>query len=235
MTGIITILCFITILILNITAYQYTKNILWNSGNTKKWNGKESAKMVMHTWAAEIRGIDRKKWTVLIAFTAISDFQIYYVLQESYLTQIKCRLIFVTAILSVCAIIDLYSKRIPNILVLCVLVCGILFLGVDAIIEKKTEYIVTGIAGFAICLILLFFLSLISKGGLGMGDVKIISAVAFITGLETAFYMVFFGMIICMGVSIYLLLFKKMSKKDTIPFGPFLYIGFLLTVLFGNF
>ena len=48
MTGIITILCFITILILNITAYQYTKNILWNSGNTKKWNGKESAKMVMH-------------------------------------------------------------------------------------------------------------------------------------------------------------------------------------------
>ena len=68
-----------------------------------------------------------------------------------------------------------------------------------------------------------------------MGDVKIISAVAFITSLETAFYMVFFGMIICMGVSIYLLLFKMISKKDTIPFGPFLYIGFLLTVLFGNF
>ena len=91
------------------------------------------------------------------------------------------------------------------------------------------QYIVASIIGLLVPMIVLLILSAITKDGLGMGDIKILSALGFVMGLESVLYTLFYGMLIC---AFYIMIFnKKATRTLNIPLGPFIFIGFLCSIL----
>jgi leader peptidase (prepilin peptidase) / N-methyltransferase len=87
-----------------------------------------------------------------------------------------------------------------------------------------------GAAGF----IILLFIAIISRGGMGGGDIKLFALVGFVVGFKTMllsfFLATFYGAFF--GISAMLLGFVK--RKQAIPFGPFIAIGTLTAYFFGD-
>lgn len=86
-------------------------------------------------------------------------------------------------------------------------------------------------------LIALLFLTLIiaTKGrGMGGGDVKLGLLIGLITGWPHMLMAIMLGFLTGSLVSIILILSKQRSVGQTIPFGPFLIIGCLVVMFFGN-
>ena len=82
-----------------------------------------------------------------------------------------------------------------------------------------------------ICLVMLLVISMFTKGGLGMGDVKIMSSLGFLCGLRTVCYVMTVALFVCALCSSALLLTKKKQLKDLLPLGPFLWIAMGVLIL----
>ncbi|HCX64277.1 MAG TPA: prepilin peptidase [Eubacteriaceae bacterium] len=78
----------------------------------------------------------------------------------------------------------------------------------------------------------LFLVVLLTGGsGMGMGDVKLAFSLGWYLGMGGSLMMLFFSFIYGALISVFLLASKIKTKKDPIPFGPFIALAFL-TVLF---
>ena len=88
--------------------------------------------------------------------------------------------------------------------------------------------------GGAIGLVLLLLIVVISRGGMGLGDVKMAGLMGLATGFPVIFVALFVGIVVGGLVAIGLLLSKLRGRKDTIPFGPFLAIGAMTALFWGN-
>ena len=130
-------------------------------------------------------------------------------------------------------ITDLEYMTIPNCYV------GILFIGrvcaliVEAIMEPEIVFIrlISSVIVCVLCFLILFIVAKIAKGGLGEGDIKLFCGLAFLCGFYITIYTLVFACFVCGLVSIFLLLFKIKSLKDAVPMGPFILIGYIVTIL----
>ncbi len=139
-----------------------------------------------------------------------------------------------TSFLISITIIDLKHQIIPDGLVVSVLGLNILY--------KIGNYFMYGIpfefldslfgllAGAGLFLLIL----LISRGGMGGGDVTLVGALGFSLGLKNTVLMILLSFIIGAVISLILLAFKIKSMKDPIPFGPFIIIAFYLSYFFSD-
>ena len=90
------------------------------------------------------------------------------------------------------------------------------------------------IAGLGLYLIF-YFLVYITKGrGFGMGDVKLAPGLGLLLGWEKTIILWFSSFILGSLVAVVLLLLRKKSIKQTIPFGPFLVVGTGVALFFGD-
>lgn len=92
------------------------------------------------------------------------------------------------------------------------------------------------VIGGAVLIALFFrFLIYITKGrGMGDADVKLGFLIGLVNGFPMAFLAVFVGYILGAFYSVLLMLLRKKTLKDAIPFGPFLILGSVIVLLFGN-
>jgi len=90
--------------------------------------------------------------------------------------------------------------------------------------------LIGGAVGFA----LLFLVVVLSRGGMGWGDVKMAALMGFALGFPLIFVGLFVGIIIGGAVAITLLVMRRKGRKQAIPFGPFLAIGAMTALLWGN-
>ena len=81
---------------------------------------------------------------------------------------------------------------------------------------------------------LLFMVAVISRGGMGMGDVKLALFIGIIVGLWHAFVFLLVSVIIGGVFAAGLLFAKKKGRKESIPFAPFLILGGVVTMLYGD-
>lgn len=138
-------------------------------------------------------------------------------------------------VLSVTFVTDYLYFRIPNILPTILAISRVLCLIPEIIIYQsgaldgmfRSLLVAIGI------LILLLTVRLISKDGLGYGDIKLITALAFLCGFRAGIFTLLLSSMACAVVSVTLLFRRKKTLKDTLPLGPFLLIGFALTVILG--
>ena len=96
-----------------------------------------------------------------------------------------------------------------------------------------------GLLGGAFGLIFLLiaaFLSIVilKKEGMGMGDVKMAAMMGLMIGFPNIIVALFGGIILGGLTTIFLIIFKKKSRTDIIPFGDFLAIGTIITFLWGS-
>jgi leader peptidase (prepilin peptidase)/N-methyltransferase len=136
----------------------------------------------------------------------------------------------------VVSVIDYRTRRIPNALtypltpVLAVLLVGAALLGGDG--GQAVRVLLGGVAAF----LFLLLLALINPRGMGMGDVKYAASLGMALGYVgwSAVVIGLFGAFLLGSVvSVTLIATKLRSRKDLIPFGPFLSAGALLGLLAG--
>jgi leader peptidase (prepilin peptidase)/N-methyltransferase len=87
--------------------------------------------------------------------------------------------------------------------------------------------------GAGIGLVFFVLVIVVSRGGMGWGDAKLAALIGAITGYLVP--LAIFLAIISGGlIAVFLLVFKLKKRKEGIPFGPYLAIGAMVTVLWGN-
>jgi prepilin signal peptidase PulO-like enzyme (type II secretory pathway) len=84
--------------------------------------------------------------------------------------------------------------------------------------------------GFALFLLI----ALVSRGGMGWGDVKLAALIGLATGFPLVFLAIIMGAILGGIVAVALVIAKRRKRRETIPFGPFLALATMITLLWGN-
>jgi leader peptidase (prepilin peptidase)/N-methyltransferase len=87
-----------------------------------------------------------------------------------------------------------------------------------------------GAIGFAIFLLI----AIISRGGMGWGDVKLAALIGLATGFPLVFVAIIMGAILGGIVAGALLITKRTKRRATIPFGPFLAAAAMATLVWGT-
>lgn len=88
--------------------------------------------------------------------------------------------------------------------------------------------------GGGIGLVLFLLIVLVSRGGMGWGDVKLAALIGLVTGFPLVFIALLIGVILGGVVAVLLLTLKIKKRKEAIPFGPFLALAAIATLLWGN-
>jgi leader peptidase (prepilin peptidase)/N-methyltransferase len=94
--------------------------------------------------------------------------------------------------------------------------------------------IVSVITGGGLGLGIMLLVAWLYKGGIGWGDVKMGALVGLLTGFPLVLVSLFLSVVGGGLVAGALLLLKIRKRKETIPFGPFLSLGAMVTLLWGT-
>ena len=136
--------------------------------------------------------------------------------------------LFSSALLVV-ALIDLDHKIIPDVITLPGMVLG-LVLSPWALIPTPLASFIGLLAGG----LFFYIVAVISKGGMGGGDIKLIAMIGAFLGWQGVFFTIFVGALAGSVVGMILMITKKKGRKDKVPFGPFLSFAAILYTLLGD-
>jgi leader peptidase (prepilin peptidase)/N-methyltransferase len=151
--------------------------------------------------------------------------------------------IFSSGIFISLLIIDLEHGILPNIIIVVGIAVVIIYIVIGTILGYEPEFIsnigfnlwiVDAVVGSGIGFILLFLVALIFRGGMGWGDVKLSALLGLIVGFPLIFIALWLAIIFGGVIAGILLLTRVKSRKDSIPFGPFLAVAGIVTVLWGK-
>ena len=140
----------------------------------------------------------------------------------------------VFSILLIIFFIDLYYQIIPNGLNILILILGVIYKFLQFILYNKPVELLNSLLGLIISSGVFFLIIIISKGGMGGGDMKLIGVLGFVLGLKKIALTIFLSFILGAIISIFLLLFKIKDRRDPIPFGPFICLAFMITIFWGD-
>ncbi|MDI3269663.1 MAG: A24 family peptidase [Bacillota bacterium] len=124
------------------------------------------------------------------------------------------------------SIVDVKQRRIPNLLNL----AGALLAFTFSLLGGKS-FFWSSLKGSLTVFFLLLLLHLISRGRLGLGDVKLGFVLGAFLGPEAGLLAVTWAFLIGGGVALVLLLMKKISREDSLPLAPFFALGTLILYL----
>jgi len=133
------------------------------------------------------------------------------------------------SLLLVIGLIDLEHQKIPNILIYPAIGIGLLLIPL-AHLDTPWMFILGGALGFAV----LFLIAVLSPGAMGMGDVKLTIFLGIIVGYPEIVIVLFLAFVSGGLIAGILLVCKKIKRKDTIAFGPYLALAGLITMLYGD-
>lgn len=131
-------------------------------------------------------------------------------------------------ILVAISMIDLDTMTIPNSLIIaCLIICVILYPFIDVSLIDR-------IIGFFAVSLPLYLLNFIIPDCFGGGDIKLLAVCGLMLGWVDLLVGMFIAIIIAGVYAGYLMLSKKVSRKDHIAFGPYICFGMFIALLYGN-
>ncbi len=145
---------------------------------------------------------------------------------------LNAKSVLIMALMSVFIVvtfIDFEHKIIPDGITLPGIVLGLL-LGPLVLKLSFTDSLLGVLVGG----VLFFLIAVISRGGMGGGDIKFIAMMGGFLGWKGVLLTIFFGSTLGAAVGIGLMLFKGMHRKTPIPFGPFLVAGAVIAIFLGG-
>jgi len=87
-----------------------------------------------------------------------------------------------------------------------------------------------GAIGFA----LFFLIAIVSRGGMGWGDVKLVALIGLATGFPLVLFVIVLAAVIGTIVAVALMIAGKRRFRETLPFGPFLAVATMITLVWGS-
>jgi leader peptidase (prepilin peptidase)/N-methyltransferase len=146
--------------------------------------------------------------------------------------------LFYISLFMVILVIDLEHGLILNKIVYPALLVALLlsiffslFLPQIEIVPEIKQAAIGGGIGFIVFLLVV----IVSRGGMGWGDVKLAALIGLVTGFPLIIIALLMGIILGGLVAVLLLALKIRKRKEAIPFGPFLAVATIVTLLWGNY
>lgn len=165
---------------------------------------------------------DRVRWAVVLMLPALmavagSRFDLLPALLVSLLL----------GALLVCTATDLLRYRVPNVVTYPSIALAFLLALVMPDADFKGAVIAAALAGGTFLI-----LAIITRGGLGLGDVKLAVLIGAMLGLPAAYFALFYG-VVAGGVVIFLLFaIGVVRRKEPVPYAPFLALAAIGVALF---
>lgn len=142
---------------------------------------------------------------------------------------------FYCCLFTVLLIIDFEHNVLPNKIVFTGMAIALsLALTAEFIPSINQPGLKSAAIGGAIGFGLLCLPALISRRGMGWGDVKLAGLIGLVTGFPLILLAMFLAMVTGGLTASILLLLKVKRRGDMIPFGPFLSLATLVTLFWGN-
>jgi len=142
--------------------------------------------------------------------------------------QLFIYLLLISALIAV-TVIDYKHMIIPNKITYPLIVISVL----SAIIFDYLT-IFQSLLGIVIPSLLLLIVAFIFKGGMGMGDVKLVAAIGGFMGWSYTLAGIFLGSLLGSIIGLSLMGLGIIGRKTRIPFGPFICIGAVVMIFFGD-
>ncbi|WP_392396826.1 prepilin peptidase [Sutcliffiella horikoshii] len=133
------------------------------------------------------------------------------------------------SMLIIIVISDLHYMIIPNKILL-------FFLGLFILERFFIPYqpIPEHLIGMAVGFLIPFLVAIISKGGMGGGDVKLFAVLGFVLGWELVILTFFLSSLIGMIAALVGMMFGKVKRGVPFPFGPSIALAALITYFKGE-
>lgn len=126
---------------------------------------------------------------------------------------------YVAVVLLIFAIKDIRTQIIPDRWILAAIAGSLVILVIRVIYSPG---LIFNYIGAALCVGgIIIIIALISKGGIGGGDVKLLTWLGFSVGLYTSLMVLFIS-------CVFGLTYVAMWKRGTIPFAPFVFLSFMV-------
>ncbi|RJX19938.1 MAG: prepilin peptidase [Desulforudis sp.] len=133
------------------------------------------------------------------------------------------------SILVAVTVIDIHHRIIPDKIVIAGLV-----LGLPLVALQSWESLMWGVVAFFAAGLFMLAIMVISRGGMGMGDIKLAALMGLYLGLMNVAVALFLAFLVGGVVGIALLVTRIKGRKDAVPFGPYLALGGFAALLWGN-
>ena len=132
------------------------------------------------------------------------------------------------------SIFDVREHRLPNVLTGSLLLSTLCLVTGSAITVHNHHRLIESFVGALSLPTFYILVSLMTKGGIGIGDVKLSISVGLISGYfgwSVLWISTFLAVATGAIFSISSMIIGKVSAKDAIPFGPFILLGQFLALL----
>jgi leader peptidase (prepilin peptidase)/N-methyltransferase len=145
-------------------------------------------------------------------------------------------LVFMSALIAI-TFIDLDFKIIPDSITLPGIPLGLLA-GIFLLPDPMARMVGLGwkasLSGAAVGFGLYYAVAVLSRGGMGGGDIKLMTMVGGLMGWKAVLLTTFLGSLAGSVLGLFLVLFRGKGRKTKVPFGPFLAVGAVLTLFLGQ-
>jgi leader peptidase (prepilin peptidase)/N-methyltransferase len=135
------------------------------------------------------------------------------------------------------ALIDLDTKRLPDVLTLPSYVVGIVLLGIASAVDGTWGSLGRGLLGMGALFAFYFLLAFIYPAGMGFGDVKLAGVLGLYLAYQSWGVLIvggFLGFLLGAVVGGGLMIAQRAGRKSKIPFGPFMLAGTLIALVVGQ-
>ncbi len=132
----------------------------------------------------------------------------------------------VLGLLVVLTATDWEQRRLPHLALDPLVALGLGFVPFNPTVDPLSA-VIGGVAGVAF----LWVVGLLVRQGVALGDLYLVAPLGLILGWPAIFSAIFIAALAAAGMSIVLLVRGRAAMKSYIPFGPFLVIGAVLTLI----
>lgn len=139
--------------------------------------------------------------------------------------------------------IDIDVQLIPDTLTLTMIIIGFIGAGLNSLFPSINFWpisflhsLIGGGVGFSILLLFLYgYMLITNREGMGGGDLKLLAMIGVYLGWEKTLLTLFLASLIGSIISVPLMLFQGKNRHATVTFGPFLSLGALASLFYGDF
>jgi len=130
---------------------------------------------------------------------------------------------------------DINTKQIPNELIVIMIIAWLILIVPVLLYDMDygVKLLMDSLLGLLIGGGMFLVVYIVSRKGLGGGDVKFMAAAGLYLGLAGTIPAILFGSVLAAITGLILIVIKKIKRKDAIPLVPFLFVGILITAFTG--
>ena len=179
------------------------------------------------------KGLNRKQIIITVASGLFGAVIGYFAYSHPANEIAMLKMVFAFLILTVVMVTDIEILVITNACSIVMIAARLVFGVVELIVgmPNAAQILLRNLLVAVATLVFLLIIYKITRGGIGFGDVKVLSSLAFLCGAGAVIYTFVISLFFSAITSIVLLIAKKKKIKDELPMGPFIWLAYGVAII----